>query len=92
MGDKGRGSQFMSHNYPGQNEPRNFKHGKHDKSPINLNTDSLEKIARLPMVSEDLAREIAERRPFRNWDELAMLPGVTKEIIDNLKSGKAVIE
>ncbi|MGE5430345.1 MAG: ComEA family DNA-binding protein [Syntrophomonadaceae bacterium] len=92
MGDKGRGSQFMSHNYLGQNEPANFKHGKHDKSPVNLNTDSLKMIADIPLIGDYRAKDIIDHRPFKTWDDVAKVPGITKDMIEAMKSGRATIE
>ncbi|MCU7496104.1 MAG: hypothetical protein HF314_17550 [Ignavibacteria bacterium] len=92
MGDKGRGSQFMSHSYLGQNTPENFKHGKHGISPVNLNTDDLKRIADIPLIGDYRAKDIIARRPFKSWDEVAKIPGITKEMIEVMKSGRATIE
>ncbi|HEX2866263.1 MAG TPA: helix-hairpin-helix domain-containing protein [Ignavibacteriales bacterium] len=91
MGNKGRGSQFISHSYLGQDVPANFKKGKHDKSPVNLNTDDLKRIADIPLIGDYRARDIIAHRPFKSWEEVARVPGITKEMIEAMKSGRATI-
>lgn len=95
MGNKGRGSQFISHNYPDNNmsgHPKETKKDKNDKNPVNLNTASLKQIADIPLIGDYRAKDIIERRPFKSWDEVAKVPGITKDMIDAMKDGRATID
>lgn len=81
-------------NNPEKNNPDQSSTGKtaQDKVPVNLNTASLKEIGDLPLIGDYRAKDIIDKRPYKNWDDLAKVPGLTKEMIDAMKDGRAVIE
>jgi len=64
----------------------------HEKSNTDLNSASPEEIAKLPMVGPDRANDVVRNRPYRNWEDLETIPGISKGMIDDLKSGGARID
>ena len=56
---------------------------------LNLNTASLEQLMALPGIGETYASQILERRrqlgSFRNWNEVAIIPGVGPKRLENLQ-------
>jgi DNA uptake protein ComE-like DNA-binding protein len=54
-----------------------------------LNSASVEELAKLPMVGPDRAKDIVNNRPFRSWDDIEKIPGFSKGMVDDLKSGGA---
>jgi DNA uptake protein ComE-like DNA-binding protein len=52
---------------------------------MNLNTASEDELAVLPDLSYTQARALIERRPFRSWDEVRLIPGFGDRIVDDLK-------
>ena len=61
-------------------------------SRINLNTASKEQLSNLRMVGETRARFIIENRPFKDWEELDKVPGLSKGMIDDMKKSGATIQ
>ena len=83
---------MANHEHAGENEPRSYDQTHHEKSNIDLNSASAEEIAKLPMVGPDRANDIVRNRPYRNWEDLEKTPGISKGMIDDLKSGGARID
>ena len=79
----------QEHGHPGPKEPRSYGRTHHEDLNIDLNQASVEELADLPMVGKQRAEELAKRRPFPNWDEVEKVPGFSKGMIDDLKSGGA---
>lgn len=79
------------HNHPGQGEPRSHGQTHHENRVLDLNHASLDELAELPMVGRERAEAISQARPFRSWQDLERVAGVSQGIIDDLKSGGAQI-
>ncbi len=58
---------------------------------INLNTASKEELSHLRMVGETRARFIMENRPYKNWEDLDKVPGLSQGMIDDMKKSGAII-
>ena len=56
---------------------------------IDLNTATERELADLPMVGPKRARDLIQHRPFRGWDDVERVPGFSKGMVDDLKSGGA---
>jgi DNA uptake protein ComE-like DNA-binding protein len=80
---------MANHHHPGQKEPRSYGRTHHEDLDINLNTASEQELAELPMIGPERARDLIRGRPFESWSELEQLPGFSKGLIDDLKSGGA---
>jgi DNA uptake protein ComE-like DNA-binding protein len=83
---------MAKHDHTGGKEPRSYGQTHHEQSNINLNTASAEELARLPMVGPTRANDVVRNRPYRNWEDLEKIPGISKGMIDDLKSGGARID
>jgi DNA uptake protein ComE-like DNA-binding protein len=79
------------HNHPGQNEPRSYGETHHENRELDLTTAGEQDLAGLPMVGPQRARDLVQRRPFNSWADVAKVPGFSTGMIDDLKSGGAVI-
>lgn len=51
-----------------------------------MNAASVEQIANLPGVGPAIAGAIVAQRPFRGWDDIRSLPGVSQGLIKQLRS------
>jgi competence protein ComEA len=59
---------------------------------IDLNRASEEELAELPMVGPRRARYIVENRPFRSWEDVKRVPGLSEGMVDDLRHGGATID
>lgn len=80
-----------THGHPGQQEPRSYGQTHHENRTVDLNTASIDQLAELPMVGRERAEAIAQARPFRSWEDVERVPGLSAGLIDDLKSGGAQI-
>lgn len=55
------------------------------KQPVDLNTASLEALETLPGVGRTLAKRIIAARPFRSFDDLGKVKGMSKARLEGLK-------
>jgi competence ComEA-like helix-hairpin-helix protein len=66
--------------------------------PLNVNMAGAKEIAdaKIPAIGKEQAREIVKYRdengPFGAWDDLGSVPGITDEMIDNLKEAATLGE
>ncbi len=51
-----------------------------------LNSAAASEIEQLPGVSAHIAEAIVARRPFRGWDDLRGVPGVSEGLIKQLRA------
>lgn len=79
----------MTHQHPGQREPRSHGETHHEDRTVNLNRASEGELADLPMIGDERARSLLDNRPFQSWDDVERIPGFDKGLIDDLKSGGA---
>ena len=79
------------HNHPGQAEPRSYGQTHHEQRVVDLNSSSLEELAELPMIGRERAEAMIQSRPFRSWEDVARVPGISNGIIDDLRSGGATL-
>ena len=82
-------SNDRGHGHPGQQEPRAHGEIHHENRIVDLNTATERELADLPMVGPKRARDLIQHRPFRSWDEVERVPGFSKGMVDDLKSGGA---
>jgi hypothetical protein len=80
-----------AHHHPVQAEPRSHGEIHHEMREVDLNQAGLEELEDLPMVGEQRAKDLIANRPFRSWQEVATVPGFGLGMIDDLKSGGAVL-
>jgi hypothetical protein len=53
---------------------------------VNINRASADELFRgIPGIRRDKIDYIIRNRPFRSWDEMQMVPGLSPEMIDTLK-------
>jgi DNA uptake protein ComE-like DNA-binding protein len=50
-----------------------------------LNAASEEQIAKVPGVGPAIARAIVEQRPFRGWDDIRTVPGMSQGLVKQLR-------
>lgn len=79
------------HHHPGLGEPRSHGETHHENLNIDLNRSSEQELAELPMVGQKRAEELIRNRPFKSWDDVERVPGISKGMVDDLKSGGARI-
>ncbi|HWP49668.1 MAG TPA: helix-hairpin-helix domain-containing protein [Candidatus Limnocylindrales bacterium] len=60
------------------------KKSDRNKSRINLNTASDEELKRI-LKSDQLIQTIKEKRPFHNLEDLWEIPGINRELFDELR-------
>jgi len=59
---------------------------------VNINRASADELFRgIPGIRRDKIDYIINYRPFRNWDDMQMIPGLSPEMIRHIKDN-AVIE
>jgi len=56
---------------------------------IDLNTAPADMLAAVSAVGPARIQALVYRRPFRSWDEVARVPGISQSIIERLKSSGA---
>lgn len=61
--------------------------GRHGR--IDLNTAPEHVLAALSAVGPARIEALMLRRPFRTWDDVARVPGISQSIIERLKSSGA---
>lgn len=73
-----------------------MRHNRQQPTFVNLNTDPLEEIARVPGIDRDLAEALIAYReqngPLRNWGELRNVPGFEDETLREAIQREAHIE
>jgi competence ComEA-like helix-hairpin-helix protein len=73
-----------------------MRHNRTQPEVVNLNTDPLEEIARVPGFDRERAEAFLMYReqngPLRNWDELRQVPGFEDEELVELVRRAAHIE
>lgn len=56
---------------------------------LNINTATVEQLAQVPGLNEELAKAIVQYRDdmgdIQSMDELAEVPGITKDLLENMK-------
>lgn len=77
------------HGHAGQREPRSHGEIHQELRRVNLNTAPNAEIEDLPMVGPRRAEAIIRARPFRTWEDVAKVEGMSLGMIDDLKSGGA---
>ena len=71
-----------------KNRARTLK--THDeRRAVDPNHASEEELADLPIVGKQRARDLISHRPFSSWEEAEKVPGFSKGMVDDLKSGNA---
>lgn len=81
--------QGGEHDHSGQGEPRAHGETHHENLNIDLNTADERTLAALPMVGEKRAKDLIRLRPFSSWHDIERVPGFSKGMIDDLRSGGA---
>jgi DNA uptake protein ComE-like DNA-binding protein len=61
------------------------------RSMIDLNTASFTEIASISVVGEERAQILISRRPFRSWEDITMVPGFSKGMVENLKDSAVIL-
>lgn len=56
---------------------------------INLNTAPEDMLAAFSAVGPARIQALVHRRPFRSWDDVARVPGISQNIIERLKRSGA---
>jgi len=56
---------------------------------VNLNTVPADLLAGMSDVGPARAEALIQRRPFRDWDDVERVPGISESIIERLKSAGA---
>ena len=57
-----------------------------------LNTASVDEMAKLPKVTRTQALQLQLWRPFRSWDDVAAVPGLEDRAIQRLRAAGARVE
>ena len=52
---------------------------------IDLNAASAEQIAKVPGVGPAIAEAIVAQRPFRGWDDIRSVPGMSQGLVKQLR-------
>jgi competence ComEA-like helix-hairpin-helix protein len=55
------------------------------RDKINLNEASFDEISQVPGLNSDKAQAIVNHRPFRSWDDVKRVQGLTKDQFNTLK-------
>jgi competence protein ComEA len=62
---------------------------------VDLNSASFEELTQLPMITEHRAHDIIAYRnqhgPFRQWDEVKNVPGISKEMAQEIRRQGGVL-
>jgi DNA uptake protein ComE-like DNA-binding protein len=80
---------MTEHQHPRQAEPRSHRETHHENRRIDLNHATVEELASLPMIGKSRAEQLVKARPFRSWEDVEKVPGFSKGLVDDLKSGGA---
>ena len=67
-------------------------HYEHSLSRFDLNTASPDLLAHLSDVGPARVQALVQRRPFRNWDDVERVPGISESIVERLKLGGLCLE
>lgn len=59
---------------------------------IHLNTATSEELSDLPGIGPDKAWDIMEHRPYASWEDVARVPGLSKETVEVMKRNGAVLD
>ena len=60
-------------------------------SGVDLNSATVNRIARIGGIGPDLAARLVERRPIRSWVDLEKIPGFDHEMVNDLRGSGAKI-
>lgn len=82
---------MSGHGHPGEREPRAHGETHHENRIVDLNDAPEHELADLPMVGAERAKALIAHRPFRSWEDVQRVPGFSKGMVDDLKSGGAQI-
>lgn len=74
---------------PGWNKSYTYAELKPPAFDIVLNIASQQELAKIPLIGAHHAYNMVRHRPFRSWDDLKRSPGITDELIEELKKGGA---
>ncbi len=83
---------MTEHRHPGEEEPRAHQETHHENLGIDINSAPEDELAQLPMVGAERARQLAQHRPFRSWQDVERVPGFAAGMIDDLKSAGIVLK
>ena len=64
----------------------------HSCSTFDLNTASPDLLAGVSDVGPARVQALVQRRPFRNWEDVERVPGISESIIERLKRGGLCLE
>ncbi len=64
---------------------------RHCHDMVNLNTASADLLADMSNVGRARVEALIQRRPFRNWDDVHRVPGISESIVERLKSAGAAL-
>jgi len=53
--------------------------------PLDVNTATLKELINLPLIKEEMARDLISKRPFTKWEELDDVYGIGEKKLDALK-------
>jgi len=62
-----------------------------DARGVSLNTATMDELSMKVGLGPERASRIAASRPFRSWDELKRVEGMTEAIVEALQRGGAVV-
>jgi DNA uptake protein ComE-like DNA-binding protein len=58
---------------------------------LDINTASQEELAELPMIGDERAQILVQRRPFHDWSEIDDLPGFRAGIVEDIQEEGAYL-
>ncbi len=61
------------------------------REQVDLNSADLDTIAKLPMVGEKRAHFIVDHRPYKSWDDLKNVEGISEGMVNDLKNSNATL-
>lgn len=64
---------------------------RHCQDMVNLNTASADLLADMSDVGPARVEALIQRRPFRDWEDVHRVPGISESIIERLKSAGAAL-
>ena len=59
--------------------------GDPSKQPVDVNTATLEQLATLPGVGEEIAKKIVKGRPYAKSADLLKVPGIGEKTLEKMK-------
>jgi len=58
---------------------------------IDLNRASMNELSQIKMVGKLRAQRLFEHRPYKNWDDVAKVPGISVGMLSGLKKSGAQV-